>query len=245
MCGRKSSEIPFHTRRDIIKLNQAGNSQRKIARDLSISRTTVQSIIKKFKNTGSVENIGLRGRKPRWTIRDTNLLLRLVKSKRKITFKKLCSEFNHSRTQKFSQTSIRSYLRRTGFRRRMLKKNILIRPANRKKRLNFCKEKRDWTIEDWKNVVFSDETMVVIGNDRKIHIWRSSDENHAPYLICSEDRNRIAVMFWGCVSSRGVGALIPVSGTIDSVKYVEILENYLRPSITWYFGDSDSYFSAR
>ena len=130
MCGRKSSEIPFHTKRDIIKLNQAGNSQRKIASDLSISRTTVQSIIKKFKNTGSVENIGLRGRKPRRTIRDTNLLLRLVKSKRKITFKKLCSEFNHSRTQKFSQTTIRSYLRRTGFRRRVLKKNILIRPAN-------------------------------------------------------------------------------------------------------------------
>ena len=153
-----------------------------------------------------MENIGLRGRKPRWTIRDTNLLLRLVKSKRKITFKKLCSKFNHSRTQKFSQTIIRSYLRRTGFRRRVLKKNILIRPANRKKRINFCKEKRDWTIEDWKNVVFSDETMVVIGNDRKIHIWRRSDENHAPYLICSEDRNRIAVMFWGFVSSRGVGA---------------------------------------
>ena len=109
----------------------------------------------------------------------------------------------------------------------MLKKNILIRPANRKKRINFCKEKRDWTIEDWKNVVFSDEAMVAIGNDRKIHIWRRS----APYLICSEDRNRIAVMFWGCVSSRGVGALIPVSGTIDSVKYIEILENYLRPSI--------------
>ena len=104
-------------------------------------------------------------------------------------------------------------------------------PANRKKRTNFCKEKRDWTIEDWKNVVFSDETMAVIGNDRKIHIWRS-DENHAPYLICSENRNRIAVMFWGCFSSRVIGALIPVSGTIDSVKYIEILENYLRPSIT-------------
>ena len=44
-------------------------------------------------------------------------------------------------------------------------------------------------------------------------------------------------MFWGCVTSNGVGALVPVSGTVDSQKYIEILENYLRSSISWYFGD--------
>ena len=54
MCGRISPEIPFHTRRTIIKLNQAGNSQRKRVKDLSVSHTTVQAIIKKFQNTGFV-----------------------------------------------------------------------------------------------------------------------------------------------------------------------------------------------
>ena len=86
LCGRKSPEIPFHTRRSIIKLSQAGNSQRKRVKDLSISHTIVQSIIKKFKNTGFVWNMGLRSRKPRRTILETNLLLRLTKSKRKRTF---------------------------------------------------------------------------------------------------------------------------------------------------------------
>ena len=86
MCGRKSSEISLDTRHAIIKLFQAGNSQKKISRDLSISRTTIQSIIYKFQQTNSVENKGHRGRKSKWTIRDTNLLLRLVKSKRKLSF---------------------------------------------------------------------------------------------------------------------------------------------------------------
>ena len=53
-CGRKYLEILFHTRRTIIKLSQAGKSQRKIAKELSISCTTVQSIIKKFQNAGFV-----------------------------------------------------------------------------------------------------------------------------------------------------------------------------------------------
>ena len=75
MCGRKSSEIPLDTRRAIIKLSQARNSQMKISRDLAISCTTIQSIIYKFQQTNSVENTGHRGRKSKWTIRDTNLLL--------------------------------------------------------------------------------------------------------------------------------------------------------------------------
>ena len=66
MCGRKSSEISLDTRHAIIKLFQAGNSQKKISRDLSISRTTIQSIIYKFQQTNSVENKGHRGRKSKW-----------------------------------------------------------------------------------------------------------------------------------------------------------------------------------
>ena len=44
-------------------------------------------------------------------------------------------------------------------------------------------------------------------------------------------------MFWGCVTSKGVGALVPTSETTDARKYIEILEKYLRPSVSRYFGD--------
>ena len=49
----------------------------------------------------------------------------------------ICSEFNHNRTQKFSEIGIRNYWRRNGFRKRVFKKNNLIRPANRKTRMLF------------------------------------------------------------------------------------------------------------
>ena len=35
--------------------------------------------------------------------------------------------------------------------------------------------------------------------------------------------------FWGCVTSKGVGALVPTSETTETRKYIEILEKYLRP----------------
>ena len=53
-------------------------------------------------------------------------------------------------------------------------------------------------------------------------MWGKSDKKHVPHLICCEDKKQVAVMFWRCVSSRGVEALIPVLGFIDSVKYIDI-----------------------
>ena len=84
--------------------------------------------------------------------------------------------------------------------------------------------------------------MFVIKNYRKIQIWGKSDRKHIPHLICCEDKKQVAVMFCGCVSSRGVEALIPVLGTIDSVKYIEIFYNYLIPSLSWYFGNHTAIF---
>ena len=44
-------------------------------------------------------------------------------------------------------------------------------------------------------------------------------------------------MFWGCVTSKGVGALVPTSETTDTREYIETLEKYLRPKVSRYFGD--------
>ena len=72
--------------------------------------------------------------------------------------------------------------------------------------------------------------MVDIKNACKIQIWGKSDKKHVPHLICCEDKKQVAVMFWGCVSSRSVEALISVLGIVDSVKYIEIFKNYPIPS---------------
>ena len=109
----------------------------------------------------------IRSRKPRRTILETNLLLRLVKSKRKRTF-----------AQSLAITELKNFRRLelevTGEEmcpeKRVLKKNNLIRPANRKTRMLFRQEKRNWTKEDWKKLFSSDEAMVVIKNVRKIQI---------------------------------------------------------------------------
>ena len=95
--------------------------------------------------------------------------------------------------------------------------------------MKFCREKINWAPDPWKTFFFADETMVMIGNDQWFDIWKKSDEKYNPNFVCQEENKRISVMFWGCVTSKGVGALIPTSETTDTRKYIEILERYLRP----------------
>ena len=45
------------------------------------------------------------------------------------------------------------------------------------------------------------------------------------------------MIFWGCVTSKGVWALVQTSETTVTQKYIEILEKYLMPSVSRYFGD--------
>ena len=115
----------------------------------------------------------LRSRKPRRSILETNLLLRLAKSKRKRKF-----------AQSLTITEFKNFLRleleitgaEMGPEKRVLKKNNLIRPANRKTRMLFCQEKRNWTKEDRKKLFSSDEAMVVIKNACKVQTWGKSDK---------------------------------------------------------------------
>ena len=88
----------------------------------------------------------LRSRKLRRKILEANLLLLLVKRKRTLA-------------QSLTITELRNLLKleleitgdEMGSEKRVLKKNNLIRPANRKTRILFCQEKRNWTKEEWKS----------------------------------------------------------------------------------------------
>ena len=108
--------------------------------------------------------MGLRSRKPRWTILETNLLLRLAKSKRKRTF---AQSLTIPEPRNFLRLELEITGEEMGLEKTVFEKNNFIRPANRRIRMIFCQENRNWTKEDWKKLFSSDETMVVIKNGGK------------------------------------------------------------------------------
>ena len=85
----------------------------------------------------------------------------------------------------------------------------------------------------WKNVIFSDETMISLNsfslaNRVRRFPWTNP---YSPKLVSPSVKHPLAVMFWGCFSFDGSSSLEPVSGYMNKVKYMETLERNLVPII--------------
>jgi hypothetical protein len=75
-----------------------------------------------------------------------------------------------------SQT-VRRHLKNSGWRAVVKKKQPLLKAHHRKARLEFAEWHREWTLEDWKRVIWSDETKINrLGSDERKYIWKEGGE---------------------------------------------------------------------
>ena len=86
-----------------------------------------------------------------------------------------------------------------------------------------------WTADDWKKVIFSDESQFVIEEPKRAKIWRKSGEkySHHDHNASSSQKNiRVWMHHW----IRN-WLFDTVKGTINSEKYLSVLEDNLIPVI--------------
>lgn len=124
-----------------------------------------------------------------------------------------------------SEKTVWRCLRKFGYKRCVSKKKIRIRVENSQETSDLWKNGIGLFRQTGKTFFFSDESQTVIGNNRKVYIWRKGDETGLPDCISPCIQRKISAMLWGCFSFNGVGTLSKVNGTIHSDKYIEILDN--------------------
>ncbi|KAL1914869.1 uncharacterized protein VTP21DRAFT_7785 [Calcarisporiella thermophila] len=102
--------------------------------------------------------------------------------------------------------------------------------------MEFARKYKDWTVDDWKRVVFSDETQITFVNStvREYYYKHKGEPLRSRHIRSMLKHGGGFLMAWGCVTSQGIGNLCRIDGGFDSVLYTTILsEDYLK-SLEYY-----------
>lgn len=115
---------------------------------------------------------------------------------------------------------------------RVAARKPLLRPTNKKKRLAWAKEHQQWTPEDWKTVLFTDESKFqVFGSNRRRFVRRTVGERMLPECIQPTVKHGGgSVMVWGAFGNNAVGDLVKIEGVLNSKGYHNILVRHAIPS---------------
>ncbi len=147
---------------------------------------------------------------------------RLVRDDRKTTLTQITSRFNQGIQNTISEHTTHRTLKQMDYSSRRPHRVPLRSTKNRKRRIQFTLAHQNWTIEDWKNVVWSDESRFLL---------RHSD-GRVRILPCLNGSDKL----WWC---NGVGNIFlahfgPLSSNWSSFKRHTLPEYYCWPCPSLY-----------
>ena len=141
-----------------------------------------------------------------------------------------------------SVSTIRNFLKNNNFHLLPALNKALIHPRNQVKRMAFATNFWNMPDYDWGRVIWSDETTVRSNPVAKeVKFWTNTASNNSELFINGQvQAGGISVMFWGCFTQSGTGPLVAIEGSMDSLKYIEVLEEHLIPAYESIRDDSES-----
>ncbi len=120
----------------------------------------------------------------------------------------------------------------------------LLSAKNRNRRLQFAQARQNWTIEDWKNVAWSDKSQFLLRHsDGRVRMWRKEHESMDPScLVSMVQAGGGGVMFWGIFSWQTLGPLVPIEHRLNATAYLSIVDDHVHLFMTTGYPSSDGYF---
>ncbi|GBN34002.1 hypothetical protein AVEN_143999-1 [Araneus ventricosus] len=165
----------------IIFHHSSGKSVRNIAKLVNLSHSTVQCVLKRFKEENWIENKVRKGRPAKLTKRDQRFIIRKFVKNPCLSALKVSTEFYEKCSTSISPEIVLRLLRAAGLNERYARRKFFVSAKNRKLRLSFTKSMLNKPETYWNNVLFADESkFYIFGSDGRIMVWRRKNEELNP-----------------------------------------------------------------
>ena len=210
-----------------------GMQSGQVAQELGIAKRSLERWLALHRAGKGLENQAGRGRKSTIT-RVAKIVIAKSAFKRGHSTRKLSSKLSQ-RGHPVSKSTVHRYLR-TCLGLKPLKPQLQpkLSPEQKRRRLEFAKEHSDWTIDDWRRVIFSDESPYELHhppNRQNDRVWAHNPSEVVPTETV---KHPTKVLVWGAMSFQGLSDLhvIPRGQTVTATYYRDnILETTLRSAL--------------
>jgi len=105
---------------------------------------------------------------------------------------------------------VRRGLKKLNLESRVAVKKPFLSAIHRERRLLFAKKYKSWTAEDWKRVIWCDESTFEIGkNSRQTRVRREPHEKYLPECLAPTFKSgRSSLMIWGAIAGEHKSELV-------------------------------------
>lgn len=214
-----------------VTLVQEGRSQRYVANVLGVQQSTISRVVRRYTDTGHFSRREGQGRKRVTTAVDDRFLRLTALRTRHCTARMLKNDLLAARNVAICVQTIRNRLREDNIRPKVPASGPRLTREHRVARLQFARDHAGWGIEEWSNVLFTDESRFCLyASDRRIPVYRRPGER---YFQCNfrqkENFGGGSIMVWGGISFHGRTELVAVNGgRLTADRYIrDILEPHV------------------
>lgn len=241
----KLPDLDAFDRGQIVDARRMGHSISEIVRQLGFSRSTVSRVYQEYMDGGkkTSDRANCKGQLA-LTVRGERRLRRIVRSQRSQTLAQITTQLNDGASRTVSKRTVQRSLHRMGFGSRRPTRVPLLYTCHRAARLAWAREHRDWSVEDWKRVAWSDESRFRLLNaDGRLRIWRQAHEAMDPACQAGTVQGHGgSIMVWGVFSWHSLGSLVRVPTSLNAIRYVELLGDHLHPFMLFCYPHGNGVF---
>jgi transposase/predicted transcriptional regulator len=200
-------------------------SHAKIAKELHVSKSTVQKYLKLWRERVPVADVKQAGRPRKITVRVKRQIRAIVSKNPSYSSKDIMNQLakggENSSSVDVSSRAVRLALNEMSYKNDLPKGVPMLTEVQKTKRLTWCKKNSK---RRWEKVIFSDETSIEL--DRcKTRRWHPKGKR--PKVGKTKFSRKI--MFWSAIGANCKAPLIVLKGTVNTDKYIELLESHFLP----------------
>lgn len=203
----------------ITLMENADLSMREVAKRLGVDHKTVSRTWQRYQETGDHRtNYHECGRPTVFNEKDERQIRRICVKNPRSSAAEILHEIGASGD--CSTRTMQRTLNRIGCKAMKPGRRPFVNASQAQRRMQWAKDHRGWTVNDWKNVLWTDETVIEIRDNAPQYVRVVDGHELTPAHFVRTTKHPTSVMIWGCFSWYGTGRAHVVERTMNSEVYI-------------------------